>query len=523
MRLTNLKISNISIKTLTVTILILIAFASVLVSVASGKYFFKTAQEAQLYSLNRVIQVSTKEIMQELHDQVYSIATALSSKGVIFSEYKKRTRTDDNEKLIIALNDPFVTGFVGAYSVELIKIRAYDLDLNFVAESDKGIKGMPQKLPSSLYQMAQNRRGSERTKALYSLWQYANQSHYSVLVPLGGVFVTGYLEVVVDPVTNLVKLAEKMDSPVSIKSGMDENIIYYLPDKSVKNLLPVNYILETGMGEPAYQLTSYEDIEKLSEGVEKTVFNSITMFVGLVLIILIISAWLFQLFLFKPLGLMLNQIKIISDGDLSRELKVDGLSEIDSLTVEFNKMINEVRSREEELKKLSIIDELTKIYNRRKFDEVLKSEYFSACRTKLPLAVLMVDIDYFKNYNDTYGHPEGDKCLKKVAAAIMNSVSRSSDLVARYGGEEFVVVLPDISESGSQAVARKIITNIAELQIAHSASKVSDIITVSIGGFTSVPSVDHNPDFIVSEADKSLYQSKSEGRNKFTVRSEVNS
>ena len=512
-----MKISNISIKSLTVTVLILIAFASVLVSVASGKYFFKAAQESQLYSLNRVIQVSTKDIMQELHDNVYNISTALSSKGSIPSEFKKRIKTKKNEGLIEALDDPFVTGFVGAYSVELVKIKAYDLSLDFVAESNRGLSKLPKKMPKPLYQQAQYRRGGERTKALSSLWQHGNASYYSILVPVGGVFVSGYLEIIVNPVISLVKLAEKMDSPVSITSGADENLIYYQPTKSIKELLPVNYILETDMGEAAYHLTSYEDIGKLSEGVEKTVFNSIAMFVGLVLVILAVSAWLFQLFLFQPLSLMLNQIKQISNGDLSRDLNVNGLSEIDLLAVEFTKMVNEVRLREDALKQLSIIDELTKIPNRRKFDETLKNEYFSGCRTKLPLAVLMIDVDYFKDYNDTYGHPEGDSCLKKVAAAIQGSVSRSSDLVARYGGEEFVVVLPDISESGGKAVAKKIMESIDALKIEHSSSKVSTNLTVSVGGYTMVPSVDHSPDCLVSEADKCLYQAKSQGRNMFVL------
>lgn len=520
MRLNNLKISNISIKSLTVTILILIAFSSVLVSIVSGKYFFKAAQEAQLYSMNRVIQVSTKEIMQELHDQVYSISTALSSKGSISSEFKKYAKNNLNKNLIKALDDPFVTGFVGVYSIELVKIKAYDLELNFVAESEKGVTGIPQDIHQSLYQKARYRRGGERTKALSSLWQHNNQSYYSILVPLGGVFVSGYLEVIVDPVINLVKLSEKMDTPVSIISGVDANKIYYQSNKKVNDLLPVTYILETDMGEAAYQLTSYEDIRKLSEGVGKTVFNSITMFVGLVLVILIISAWLFQLFLFKPLRLMLNQIRQISNGDLSRDLNVNGLSEIDLLAVEFTKMVNEVRSREESLKQLSIIDELTEIYNRRKFYEVLNNEYYSGCRSKNKLTVLMIDIDYFKDYNDTYGHPEGDACLKQVAAALRDSVSRSSDLVARYGGEEFIIILPGMLPGGDQIVAKKIMDRVSKLKIEHGASKVSEYLTVSVGGYTMMPSVEHNPDYMVSEADKSLYQAKSQGRNQFVLHSE---
>lgn len=512
-------IKRLSIKNLTITILIVIALISVLLSYISGDYFFKVAREAQLYSLNRVIQVATKEIMNELRDHTYTVASTLAIKGTIPEEFSTAVKTGSLKKLIKAQDEPFITGFVGVYVIELVKVRTYDLDLHLVAESSVGLTNLPNVMPDTIFQQAHNRKGSARTKAVHGLWQYNDKSYYSVLVPLGGIFISGYLEIVVNPVNNLVKLSEKMDSPVSIRSGINSDKTYFHPEQSTSQLLPIEYTLKTRTGSPAYILTSYEDIAKLSEGVRKTVINTVSMFIGMVLIILFISVGLFQLFLFKPMNMMLKQIKDITDGDFSRDLSIEGLAEIDLLASEFNKMSHEVRSREEALTQLAIIDGLTQIPNRRKFEETLKHEYLTGCRTSNPLSVLLIDIDYFKRYNDTYGHLAGDDALQKVAKAIQDSVYRPDDLVARYGGEEFAVILPNTPENGEVVVAEKIMSQINKLQIEHSGSDVNDYVTVSIGGYTLIPSVKLDPAFIVAEADKSLYQAKAAGRNQFLLRS----
>lgn len=488
-----------------------------IVSYISGEYFFKAAQEAQLYSLNRIVQISTKEIMQELHDHTYRAATTLAVEGTIPKVFS--SKNNNHDKLINALDDPFITGFVGAYIVELVKVRVYDLNLDFIAESNMGIHGLPKKLPDVLYQRGLNRKGAERAKSLDALWQHQDDAYYSVLVPLGGIFITGYLEITVNPINNLVKLSKKMDSPVSIRSGINPDIVYYQPQNLLTELLPVKYVLKTDQGTPAFLLTSYENIAHLSNEIKITVFNTIALFLGLVLIILFIAGSLFEKFLFYPLNAMLDQIRYITDGNTSHDLQVKGLAEIDLLANEFNKMANEISAREDELKHLSVIDELTKIPNRRKFNEVLNHEYLEACRTLKPLSIIMIDIDYFKNFNDTYGHLAGDDCLKRVAAALQQSICRPGDLIARYGGEEFIIILPDTPENGEHVVSQKIMREISRLNIPHSNSMVSKVVTVSIGGYTVIPSNQYEPAFIVSEADKSLYEAKQTGRNRFVLRS----
>ena len=165
---------------------------------------------------------------------------------------------------------------------------------------------------------------------------------------------------------------------------------------------------------------------------------------------------------------------------------------------------------------LTIIDQLTGVYNRRYLDGNLKKIIRLHSRTGGNLSVLMLDIDYFKKYNDAYGHGMGDDCLRLVANALSQCVIRDEDFVARYGGEEFAVVLPNTDEDGARMVAEKMLEKVRECNIPHKASDVADYVTISIGGTTDVINhLQHGSDYIKA-ADKALYESKKNGRNRYT-------
>ncbi|MCD4674545.1 MAG: diguanylate cyclase [Desulfobacula sp.] len=173
----------------------------------------------------------------------------------------------------------------------------------------------------------------------------------------------------------------------------------------------------------------------------------------------------------------------------------------------------ELKKVNEKLKMLSVIDGLTQIPNRRRFDEYLESEWKRHYRDKDQISVILSDIDFFKLYNDNYGHQGGDDCLKKVAQAIQDSAHRSADLAARYGGEEFVLVLPRTDAGGAMAVAEKVRINVMNLEIAHEKSKVNDYVTLSLGVATMVPGKDNFAEDLVALSDQALYEAKENGRN----------
>lgn len=162
---------------------------------------------------------------------------------------------------------------------------------------------------------------------------------------------------------------------------------------------------------------------------------------------------------------------------------------------------------------LSYTDGLTGIANRRIFDETLIKEWNICKRKHEPISLIMFDIDFFKLYNDTYGHDGGDECLKKVAAAANQIVQRPDDMVARYGGEEFSIILPNTNETGAHHIAEKLLSSIRNLHIPHIHSKVCPSLTISIGVATCVPSDVTDHDQLLKNADKALYFAKNNGRN----------
>ncbi len=174
------------------------------------------------------------------------------------------------------------------------------------------------------------------------------------------------------------------------------------------------------------------------------------------------------------------------------------------------------------LQKSNLTDGLTGLYNRRYYDELVPLVARDCFRDRKYLSLIMIDIDYFKAFNDAYGHQMGDVCLKGVSTAIKNAASRSVDIVLRYGGEEILVILKNTDSNGAQVVASNIAKNIKALQIPHKGNKVDGFVTVSQGIFTDIPSSNSNAIIyeFTEKADKALYQSKNTGRNKFTVYTE---
>jgi len=165
------------------------------------------------------------------------------------------------------------------------------------------------------------------------------------------------------------------------------------------------------------------------------------------------------------------------------------------------------------LKGLARVDGLTGIPNRRAFDVRLAQAWSQACREGRTLSLMMIDIDYFKRYNDHFGHVQGDECLRQVAKAIAQSVNRPYDMAARFGGEEFACILPETNLQGALILADKIQARISQLAVAHPGSEVSKWVSLSIGVASLQPRIDREPSELIALADQQLYQAKQNGRN----------
>jgi diguanylate cyclase (GGDEF)-like protein len=188
---------------------------------------------------------------------------------------------------------------------------------------------------------------------------------------------------------------------------------------------------------------------------------------------------------------------------------------------ELVQLAHRLRAAAAELEATASTDGLTGLATRRRFDEALADEWRRAARTQQPLSLLMVDVDHFKAYNDLYGHPAGDTCLRQVASQLLSFGRRPGDLAARYGGEEFVLLLPGAEPAGAAALAKRACEQVASLAIPHGASTVGPHVTVSIGVATASPAMSDAATggmaALVAAADAALYRAKEQGRARFVA------
>ncbi|TVO58189.1 diguanylate cyclase domain-containing protein [Denitromonas halophila] len=195
---------------------------------------------------------------------------------------------------------------------------------------------------------------------------------------------------------------------------------------------------------------------------------------------------------------------------------------VDYVTKPFSPAILKMRLRTHvELKRLrdhwqrlSTVDALTQVANRRCFDEALETAWRTAMRQKQPLALIMVDVDHFKAYNDHHGHSAGDDCLKRVAQALSQEVKRAGDLLARFGGEEFVCLMPDVDLHGAETVGRRMCAAVSEMSLPHEHPSVRAAVSISVGLAVLHPNGSQSPNDLVVEADRRLYDAKRGGRNR---------
>ena len=215
----------------------------------------------------------------------------------------------------------------------------------------------------------------------------------------------------------------------------------------------------------------------------------------------------------------------LADADVWRP---DAIDCAQSIAVELSLAIAQAEKHQslmaanQALQKLALLDGLTSLANRRCFDEHLTSEWQRLARDRQPLSLILCDLDNFKRYNDSFGHPAGDRCLKEVSSALLKGPQRPADLVARYGGEEFAIILPNTDTNGAWRIAQKIHDSVRALKIAHAADNDKPYVTVTMGVSTIVPGHDTTAQILVQAADLALYHAKKQGRDRTYIHAHYN-
>ncbi|MEZ9358177.1 hypothetical protein BCU93_14365 [Vibrio breoganii] len=299
------------------------------------------------------------------------------------------------------------------------------------------------------------------------------------------------------------------------KTYNDEIVVTELDDETLE---VSRYVFSYGV--PVMLVESFFPRDISGQGrvaVQSALFTSI-----LLGFLLLLALWVtLRKVVLEPVTHLTQKATAITETqDYKKRAQVETSDEIGELSRQLNKMLDVIESREAsledvlaQLKEQSMTDALTQISNRLRFDSVSEMEWRRMQREKLPISIIMCDADYFKQYNDHYGHVEGDRCLINIAQVLNESVARPADLVARYGGEEFVILLPSTDLSGAAHLAQTVLDNISALQLPHAKSQVAPYVTVSLGIASVVPSEDNSLLQLITDADNALYQAKQNGRN----------
>lgn len=514
-----MRIESISLKTLTVSILIMLGLVSILLLFVTTLFFRDAALKSQSHGLSRVMDVVTQEVIKQLHTQVFNLGSTFQNRIEFRTAFEQFRQSGDSAGLQDVLDDPIVKGFVGAVTVDLAKMRLYDADLNLIIQSNAGLQGMAPNLTPLLFDQAVGRSGAERLKAVGGIWISSSGPLYSVLVPVGGLKLMGYLEVVANPTFNLAGVEAMTRMPLTVL-GASGKVLYqsgnFQSDHGAQ-MLSVEYLLHAGDGQDAYRLVGLADVAQLNIDMARSGVIGVLAFITLIGASVLIGLWFFNRFIFQPINNMQTEMERSAQGDMSATVGQQTLKEFHALAVAFNTMVRKVESNIQELQRLSSVDGLTGLNNRRHFDLSLDAEWLRAQRDRQELSLLMLDIDYFKQYNDTYGHLGGDDCLRNVSTLLKGMVQRPSDIVSRYGGEEFAILLPNTPSEGAQFLAFKIAAELARLNLPHFSSPLGGRITLSIGCASCLPSPDCRSESLLASADKALYRAKETGRNRVVV------
>lgn len=228
-------------------------------------------------------------------------------------------------------------------------------------------------------------------------------------------------------------------------------------------------------------------------------------------------------YLLKPLepAVLKSKVGIFLEMFRQKQLLEEKTRELDAKILELEDLQRKLEKSNLKLQHLSSVDGLTGLFNRRHFDDIFSVEWKNARRRRSPLSLIIIDIDHFKAFNDTYGHIAGDLCLQRVAKGLVSTLHRPVDMVSRYGGEEFTVILPDTDVNGAEWVATRMKEHIQDLAIPHSSSPTGDYVTISLGISTMIPEPDQPAENLLDAADKALYRAKEEGRNCYRINCEV--
>jgi len=343
-------IESVSIQALLITSLSVIGMVTIVLSIISSEKFKETAIDSQQKTLSRILEVSAKETLLQMHNKAIDLGNN-TKKPSSFRQLVKKvlsgSEVEAKQNLIELLDDQFHQYYVTGGHLDLQKIRVYNTDFVLQSESSEGITGLTSKLPDFLLTLAKPRTGAERLKAIGGLWQSNNIPLYSVLVPVGGLRLSGYMEIVVSPVHNLYGINQMLHSPLAIYTMGGTNLKQTEDWSSSDNSTSLNieFVVNGSAGQAVVTLRARENVEYLYNSIQKSQLYTISGFIVLMVIAIVIMLMVLNHYLFKPIKMLISNMKQVADGNLTVNIETKSLKDMSILSTELGKLVASLRDQ----------------------------------------------------------------------------------------------------------------------------------------------------------------------------------
>ncbi len=490
------------------TILIM-GLLGIMLAVATGKTYQRLVLDNQRESFVSLAKLKTQEIIENLaQDSVELGLNAQATPG-----FHQTVISKDPARISPQLDAHFHRAFVTPGHVKLIKIYAYDTKFKLISASNKGDPTLPDNKPvcTKLLNKMANRSKTARLKPDSELCRIGMRSVLATVVPVGDLQIEGYLQLIIDPTSDFAKADSDLDTPLKL-AGPDKTIHYQSanwPKKLNKNILLAEYSLFTAQNQPLFDLTFASNITELRQQLSTT-HNFIFPIVAIIMLgTTLIALFMLQHTALSPLSTLTKHLRRVQKdkSQLGTKVVVSGNSEIVELATDFNNMSGELSTLYHTLENMAFTDALTGMPNRVLFYDRLEQITMTTSRYKTPFSLMVMDLNRFKNINDTLGHHIGDRLLKIVGERLQ-TILRESDTVARLGGDEFAALLPTIDHDESVTIVAEKIVNALNKPIAIEGHNLS--ISISIG-LVLCPRDGDKTTLLMQHADVAMYHAKRKG------------
>ncbi|MEW6330368.1 MAG: diguanylate cyclase, partial [Pseudomonadota bacterium] len=456
--------------------IVIMGLLGLALALATGEVYRRQTLDNHRAAMAELLRLKTDDVLHELEAKSRDLALAIQSEPLFQRAFAAR----DTTTLSRLMDNQFHQYFETANVIKIEKLRAFDIDFGFVAES---VEGSPllaggKILCPALIQQARARQGPARLQTISDLCPVVDRLYHAVIVPIGGLRPKGYLQIFIDPIHGLAGTGQALGMPVRITLASGQ-VIYksdaWFPPQDMERTLVAEYPLETRASGRVMTLAVMEDTQALHEKLSMTRYM-VMMAAGLVTLLVIAVAMLvLQHTTLRPLMALHEQLRSVRKDRtrLSETLTPSGTLEIKELAQDFNALSAELGDLHRMLERQAFTDTLTDLPNRSHFHERLQQSTAPAGVTGSPFALFVMDLDRFKEVNDSFGHDIGDQLLKQVSTRLHGVLRRSDvfmrldqetaakmedEIIARLGGDEFAAIVPGVADDKSAVqIAQKFI------------------------------------------------------------------